>query len=165
MKQRQIFTPQVLEKQKTLDARKKLLKRNATQSELVMKGLLMILVKEKKIPKRVMFQKGLIAGNGYCIIDFYLPFIGLCIEVDGGYHFTPKQQSYDNWKNNYIINERKMRLFRINDKECFDLRKIMNKIINIPEEVIKKLKKKAKKNARTVKNYMEHIIIEHSKQK
>lgn len=120
-KSKQIFTPQVLEKQKTLDARKKLLKRKATPGELVIKGLLMILVKEKRIPKRVMFQKGLIAGNGYCIVDFYLPFIGLCIEVDGGYHFTAKQKSYDNWKNNYIINERKMRVFRINDKECLDL--------------------------------------------
>ena len=108
-------------KQATLEQRKRALKKNATQGELVLNGLLMILVKQKKIPKRVMFQKGLIAGNGYCIVDFYLPFLGLCIEVDGGYHFSAKQQSHDNWKNNYIINERKMRVLRINDKECYDL--------------------------------------------
>lgn len=116
-----MISKELQDKQITLDQRKRLLKRNATQGELVLKGLLMLLVKDKNIPKRVMFQKGLIAGNGYCIVDFYLPFLGLCIEVDGGYHFTPKQQSYDNWKNNYIINERKMRVLRINDKECFDL--------------------------------------------
>lgn len=116
-----MYTKQLQEKQKTLDARKKALKLNATASELVMKGLLMILRSQNKIPKRVMFQKGLIAGNGYCIVDFYLPFIQLCIEVDGGYHFSEKQKAHDNWKNNYIINERNMRVFRITDKEVFDL--------------------------------------------
>lgn len=116
-----MFSKQLQEKQKTLDERKNILKRNATPSELVMKGLLMLLRSQKKIPKRVMFQKGLIAGNGYCIVDFYLPCNQLCIEVDGGYHFTEKQKSYDSWKNNYIINERKMRVFRITDAEVFDL--------------------------------------------
>lgn len=116
-----MYSKELQEKQKTLDVRKRLLKEKATPSELVMKGLLMLLRSQKKIPKRVMFQKGLIAGNGYCIVDFYLPYSQLCIEVDGGYHFSEKQQSHDNWKNNYIINERHMRVFRITDAECFDL--------------------------------------------
>jgi very-short-patch-repair endonuclease len=141
------FTPEVKAKQKTLDVRKNALKRNATSSELVMKGLLMLLMHQKKICKRVMFQKGLIAGNGYCIVDFYLPSHQLCIEVDGGYHFSEKQKSYDHWKNNYIINERHMRVFRITDAECFDL---------TPEDLLKYLDD-AKKNKLTYsRKYFNH---------
>lgn len=39
----------------------------------------------------------------------------------------------------------------------------MNKLIDIPEEVIQKLKKKALKNkSRSVKKYMEDVLIEHA---
>jgi very-short-patch-repair endonuclease len=112
------FTKEILEKQKTLDSRKKLLKENATQSELIVKGLLLTL--KSKIGK-AMFQKGFIAGNGYCICDFYIPKYGICIEIDGGYHTSEKQMNIDSYKNRYLTIERKMRVFRITNKECHDL--------------------------------------------
>jgi very-short-patch-repair endonuclease len=112
------YSPEVKEKQKTLDERKKILKERITPSELVMQGLLLIL--KPKIGKAI-FQKGFIAGNGYCICDFYLPKWGVCIEVDGEYHFTEKQSKIDNYKNSYLTQERKLRLFRITNSEVFDL--------------------------------------------
>lgn len=112
------YTAEVKEKQKTLDERKKSLKRNVTPSELIINGLLLTL--KPKIG-RAINQKGFIAGNGYCIVDFYVPKLGLCIEVDGGYHFTDSQQRKDWYKNKYLTNERNMSIFRIQNEECLDL--------------------------------------------
>lgn len=118
IKRKQTFSPEVIAKQKTLEERKRKLKTNATQSELIIKGLLMIL---KPQIGRAIFQKGFIAGNGYCICDFYIPKYGVCIEVDGDYHFTEEQIRKDWYKNKYLTQERRMRVFRIRNKECIDL--------------------------------------------
>lgn len=134
-KKKQIFTPQVLEKQKTLDARKKRLKQNITPSELILKGLLLSL---KPKLGRAIFQKGFIAGNGYCICDFYIPKYGLCVEVDGGYHTSEKQMKIDCYKNRYLTIERKMRVFRITNKECENLTEtaLLSMLMGIPNKTV-----------------------------
>ena len=83
------FTEEIKKKQKTLGSRKKRLIKNATSSELKIKELL----EELKI--RSIFQKGFIKGNYYCIVDFYIPKLKLCIEVDGEYHNNPEQVKRD----------------------------------------------------------------------
>lgn len=113
-----MFPDSLKKKQKTLDKRKNILKRNTTLSELQIRKLLIQL---KPKLGRVIFQKGFIAGNGYCICDFYNPKYGICIEVDGGYHFTPEQQRKDWYKNKYLTQERKMRVFRIRNEETENL--------------------------------------------
>ena len=115
-----MYTEEIKKKQKTLDIRKKILKNNQTRSELVMHGLLLTL--KDKIGK-VMVQKGFIGGNGYCICDFYIPKLGICVEVDGGYHSTDTQKRKDWYKNKYLTQERRLRVFRITDIECFELTK------------------------------------------
>lgn len=112
------YTEEIKRKQKTLDERKKQLKLKATPSELIMKGLLLIL---KPKVGGVKFQKGFIAGNGYCICDFYIPQMGICIEVDGKYHWNEEQKKKDWYKDKYLTKERKMRVFRITNEECVDL--------------------------------------------
>jgi very-short-patch-repair endonuclease len=112
------FSEELKRKQKTLDSRKKLLKLKATPAELILKGLLLIL---KPKTGRAIFQKGFIAGNGYCICDFYVPKLGVCIEVDGGYHWNEDQKKKDWFKNQYLTIERRLRVFRITNQECNDL--------------------------------------------
>jgi very-short-patch-repair endonuclease len=98
----------IRKKQLTLEVRKRELKLRATKSEIRILSLL------KQIGGgKVMFQKGLISGNNYCIVDFYIPRFGLCIEIDGGYHNTPEQKSRDEYKDKYILRERKMSVLRI----------------------------------------------------
>jgi len=98
------------DKQRTLFNRLNTLRINATKSELKMIDLL------NEIKVKYIFQKGFIKGNFYCIVDFYLPKYRLCIEVDGGYHFTDEQRKKDYAKDNYLKNERKFKVLRISNK-------------------------------------------------
>lgn len=125
----------IREKQISLDERKKKLKRNATPSELIMRGLLMAL--KPKIGG-VKFQKGFIAGNGYCIVDFYIPCLGLVVEVDGDYHFTEEQIKKDWYKNKYLTQERNMKVFRIRNAECLDLTEqtLLKMIYRLPKKSV-----------------------------
>ncbi len=111
------------DKQKTLFERKHSLVRRATDSELLFKKKLSIL------GIRFMFQKAFISGNGYYIVDFYLPKpYKICIEIDGGYHNSPEQKRKDYYKDKYL-KERGFSVVRIKneDVENFD---IMTMIIN-----------------------------------
>ena len=102
------------EKQKTLFKRKDNLIKNATKSELIFKELL----DNNNI--YYMFQKGFIQGKNYVIVDFYLPKLKLCIELDGGYHETEKQIKRDLNKDNYLINERKFKVLRIKNEDVLN---------------------------------------------
>jgi very-short-patch-repair endonuclease len=99
------------EKQKTLFKRKETLINNATKSEIEFKQLL----DENNI--YYIFQKAFIQGNNYVIVDFYLPKLKLCIEIDGGYHLTESQQKRDNNKDYYLIKQRNFKVLRIKNEE------------------------------------------------
>jgi hypothetical protein len=73
----------------------KLLK-SPTSSELIFKKRL------DEIGIKHNFQKGFIAGNNFCIADFYLPKpYKIIIEIDGDYHKSDKQIQRDKNKDSY----------------------------------------------------------------
>jgi len=97
------------EKQKTLFARIKRLRENATPSELAFKQLL------DGLGVKYVFQKAFIKGGAYVIVDFYLPKPNkLCIEVDGKYH--ERQKGKDAWKDSYL-KSRGLSVWRITNEE------------------------------------------------
>jgi len=101
-----------VEKQKTLFARIKRLRENATPAERRVKIMLNVL-KTKHI-----FQKGFIQGNGYYIVDFYLPKPKkIVIEVDGSSH--EGREDYDARKDAYL-KKRKFKVVRITNDEVFN---------------------------------------------
>src|SRR5690348_5961518 len=106
------YTEKVQVKHKTLMRRKEILKRKATRSEIILMKLLY------DIHAYFQFQERFIAKEYYCICDFYLPDYKLCIEVDGGYHFTEEQRQKDKAKNNYILHTRHLGLFRISNEDA-----------------------------------------------
>lgn len=88
---------------------------NMTYSELIFKQLL------DELGIRYLSQKGFIKGNGFYIVDFYIPKpYKLCIEIDGGYHSLPKQIIKDKNKDRYLIS-RGFRVLRISNNQVKDL--------------------------------------------
>lgn len=86
---------------------KKKLKLTPTPSELKFRELL----KENGI--KHIFQKGFCSKGRTCIVDFYLPKpMKCCIELDGGYHFTPEQKYKDHLRNTYLTQTRHFKLIR-----------------------------------------------------
>jgi len=103
------------DKQRLCSKRTRDLKKAFTESENHVAKLLSELgVKHKK-------QKGFIKGDFFCIADFYLP-APYCavIEVDGGYHTTPKQQYRDVMKDEYY-RWRRFRILRITDEQAMSM--------------------------------------------
>ena len=98
------------DKQKTLFNRVVNLKRNATVAELC------IINKLSNLNVKYIFQKGFIAGDYYCIVDFYFPKPHkLCLEIDGGYHFSEAQIKRDKRKDDYLKG-RKLNVYRITNE-------------------------------------------------
>lgn len=63
-------------------------------------------------------QKGFYKGEFHCIVDFYLPKpLKTCIEIDGGYHDTPKQKYKDYWKDKYLTEVRGFKVIRIKNED------------------------------------------------
>lgn len=82
-------------KQKTLFARIKRLRLNPTLAELKFQSKL------DALGIRYIFQKGFIQGNGYYIVDFYIPKpYKIVIEIDGSSH--DDREEYDKRKNAYL---------------------------------------------------------------
>lgn len=80
-------------------------------SELVFKKIL----EESNV--KFIFQKGFISGNGFYIVDFYIPKpFKIVIEIDGEYHNTTSQIEYDKRKDEYLKN-RGFRVVRIKNNE------------------------------------------------
>ena len=63
----------------------------------------------------------------YFIADFYCAAHRLVVELDGGYHETPTQQEYDQWRD-AIIEGLKLKILRIKNEEMKDVEKVLKKI-------------------------------------
>ena len=98
------------EKQKKNHLRIRELRARATESELKMCAIL------DKLNVKYIFQKGFLKGNAFVIVDFYIKKWKMCLEIDGEYHFTDKQRSFDNWRDNYL-KERGFTVLRIKNSE------------------------------------------------
>ncbi len=95
--------------------------KNATNSELLFK------YKLDRAKIKYKFQKGFIAGDYHCIVDFYLPRpFRLCIEIDGSIHNSPKQILKDIEKDKYL-KSRKFKVLRIKNEDViyFDMKKLL----------------------------------------
>jgi very-short-patch-repair endonuclease len=118
-------------KQRLLAERQVRLKINATPSEKKVFELL------TKIGIDFFFQKGFISKGGFCIVDFYLPRpYRICIEIDGGYHNTEKQQRRDYCRENYLSGKRKLKILRIKNEDVVTMTasKLFMKIQNCKKD-------------------------------
>lgn len=72
---------------------------------------------------RYFAQKGFIAGDNFCIADFYLPRpYRIVIEVDGPYHALPSQVARDKNKDAYYKG-RGLRVFRLSNGRAMSMTK------------------------------------------
>jgi leucyl-tRNA synthetase len=87
---------------------------NKTPAEIKMAEILV------SMKVRYKEQKGFIAGDYHCIVDFYLPRpYRLAIEIDGGYHNTEDQRRRDDRKEMYLATQ-KVRVLRLTNDEVFE---------------------------------------------
>jgi len=99
-------------KQRTMFDRKRELVRKATPSELILQQRL------NELGIRHFFQKAFIAGDFYCIADFYIPKpYKIVIEVDGPYYLNENQKKRDWAKDNYL-RSRKVKVIRIKNEDA-----------------------------------------------
>jgi len=90
------------------------LRQKQTRAEKIMQDIL------DEIGIRYIFQKGFIGKKFHCIVDFYIPSPRkMCIEVDGGYHFTEEQIKKDKFREYYLTEIRKFKMFRVKNEELF----------------------------------------------
>lgn len=103
------------QKQQTLFKRLEERRNNRTSSELYIQSLL------SKLPYKFIPEKGFIKGDYYCFVDFYLPKpLKVCLEIDGGYHNTTKQQARDKRKTKYL-ESRGFRVIRLTNEQALGL--------------------------------------------
>jgi len=106
-------TPEFRAKQPILGQRQRNLKKRATPQELRIKGLL------DEMNIRHNFQKGFIAFEYFCIVDFYIPGLRLCLEIDGGHHYTDSAQiAKDARRTAYLTDVRGFKVHRMTNKEA-----------------------------------------------
>lgn len=105
--------PTIEEKQAKCSIRKLALEKRATKSELIFKQKL------DNLGVNYLFQKGFIAKDYFCIVDFYLPRPHkLCIEIDGGYHNTPEQILKDERRTRYLQCSRRFKVLRLTNEQA-----------------------------------------------
>lgn len=97
---------------KKFESRRKSLRNHLTPAEAKVWTLLQ---QSKLCGKKFRRQHGV---GGY-ILDFYCPSEKLCIELDGGYHFTKQQQRYDKKRTEYL-NSVGIRVIRFENHLVFD---------------------------------------------
>jgi very-short-patch-repair endonuclease len=112
--------PKFKEKQSSCSTRRIKLIDKATKSELIFKKKL------KQLNIKFLFQKGFIQGDNFCIVDFYLPKpYRTCIEIDGGYHNTTKQQYRDKYRDKYrdiyLTKDRGFKIIRFTNEQATNI--------------------------------------------
>lgn len=70
--------------------------------------------------EKYIFEKGLLTEDKFYIVDFYFPKPRkLCVEVDGKYH--DDRLAYDEHRDSFIRDKRKMNMVRITNEQAMDL--------------------------------------------
>ncbi|WP_299339214.1 endonuclease domain-containing protein [uncultured Psychroserpens sp.] len=108
---------------KTLEAKRKALRRNGTAAESV---LWKSLQKRKLKGRKFRRQHSIL----YFIVDFYCPQEQLIIELDGAYHSDLVQHNYD-LERTKILERLGFKLIRFENKLVFeDIETVLNQIIS-----------------------------------
>ena len=106
---------------KYLKARRKELRNNSTQAEIILWQYL----KGSQLENRK-FRRQQSIGN--YIVDFYCPKEKLVIELDGEVHFNKEAIEYDMKRTNYL-ESLNIKVIRFENKEVvFNLKKVLEKI-------------------------------------
>ena len=88
---------------------------NQTESEKVFKALL------KSCGVEYEFQKIFYCGNGFSIVDFYVPSKEVVFEIDGGYHDKPIQKVKDMKRTNTLVGTCKVKkVVRLKNSDILD---------------------------------------------
>lgn len=80
-----------------------------------------------KLGYEVIRQYPINTGRKQYFADLYIPKLNCIVEIDGGYHYTKNQKRLDTnrsnglWRLGYHV-------LRLSNKECYDIKKICNKI-------------------------------------
>lgn len=101
------------DKQRTLERRKTKLRINATEHELFFQYNL------KRLKIKHQFQKGVIDKDHFMIPDFFIPSLNMVVELDGGYHYSSKQQYRDYYKDKHY-EERGFRILRMKNEDVYN---------------------------------------------
>lgn len=100
------------DKQRTLERRKTKLRIRATEHELFFEYNL------KRLKIKHQFQKGVIDKDHFMIPDFFIPSLNMVVELDGGYHYSSKQQYRDYYKDKHY-EERGFRILRMKNEDIY----------------------------------------------
>lgn len=100
------------DKQRTLERRKTKLRLNATEHEVFFQYHL------KRLKIKHQFQKGVIDKDHFMIPDFFIPSLNMVVELDGGYHYSSKQQYRDYYKDKHY-EERGFRILRMKNEDIY----------------------------------------------
>jgi len=104
------------DKQKTLYRRQQNLRQNPTKAEKHIYNLL------SSSDHKYVFQKGFISKGQYCIVDFYFPKpLKICLEIDGEYHLSEKQQRRDEDRTQYLEQIRGFKVVRLTNKQALKI--------------------------------------------
>ena len=96
---------------------------NQTESEKVFKALL------KSCGVEYEFQKIFYCGNGFSIVDFYIPERELIFEIDGGYHDKPIQKVKDMKRTSTLIGTCKVKkVVRLKNSDILDTAECIKRI-------------------------------------
>jgi very-short-patch-repair endonuclease len=109
-------TPDFREKQKTLPSRVQALKDKATPAERHIQSIL------SDSPYTWKFQKGFIAYDYYCIVDFCFPSYNIVLEIDGEYHNPLEQKVRDERKDQYLRDVRKQHVVRLTNQQALSIK-------------------------------------------
>jgi very-short-patch-repair endonuclease len=97
---------------KALKSRRKSLRNNLTPAEATLWSCL----QQSKLNGKKFRRQHSVGGY---ILDFYCPGEKLCIELDGGYHFTKHQKKYDKQRTDYL-NAVGIKVIRFENHLVFD---------------------------------------------
>jgi len=100
------------DKQRTLERRKIKLREHATEHELFFEYNL------KRLKIKHQFQKGVIDKDHFMIPDFFIQSLNMVVELDGGYHYSSKQQYRDYYKDKHY-EERGFRILRMKNEDVY----------------------------------------------
>lgn len=94
--------------------RRNILVRHATVAERHVRKLLAVLDEPH------IFQKGFCSQKRFFIVDFYFPKpLKVAVELDGSSH--DHTQHYDNWRDRFLTEVRRIRIIRISDDRALKL--------------------------------------------